>query len=201
MSVQPGYDALAPMYAELFTGPFESPLERAAVDAFVHGVLPVGTTVVDVGSGIGHVTAHLSSAGLSVIGVEPSKGMRSIAQRMHPDLVFHDDDAHLRTVDLSAASGIIARYSLIHVKPDDVREVLAGWASRLPTGAVVLLAGQSADEPGVHEFDHAVARAWRWHPNAIGDALRDAGFIEDWRTISRPDEKHRFPEFHVCAVR
>ena len=83
----------------------------------------------------------------------------------------------------------------------DVRAVLTDWARRSRPGTVVLLAGQAADEPGVHEFDHLVARAWRWHPDPVADALRDAGFAERWRTVSRPDAVHRFPEFHVCAVR
>ncbi|WOC12439.1 class I SAM-dependent methyltransferase [Gordonia sp. MP11Mi] len=204
MSDQPGYDALAQTYADLIEGAFQSPLEQSAVDAFVVHVRAtgLGTEAVDVGCGIGHVTAYLTSAGFAVTAVDPSSGMRDQARQAHPDLVFVDDDASLRTVDLGRTAGVIARYSLIHLTPEAVREALHDWASRLRPGSVVLLAGQSSDEPGVREFDHAVSRAWRWHPDTIVDALTEAGFVEVWRMVSRPAEGfHRFPEFHVCAVR
>lgn len=48
------------------------------------------------------------------------------------------------------------------------------------------------------EFDHAVTRAWRRHP----DTLDRAGFTELFRTVSRPaDSLHRFPEVHIGARR
>lgn len=201
---QPGYDALARTYADLIDGAFQSPLEQAAADAFADHVRAagLGSQIVDVGSGTGHVAVHLVNAGFSVIPVEPSRGMRDQSRLAHPDVVTIDDDATLRTVDLARTAGVIARFSLIHVEPDAVRDVLHDWASRLRAGSVVLIAGQSADEHGVHEFDHAVARAWRWHPDAMADALTDAGFGEMWRTVSRQAEGfHRFPELHICATR
>ena len=204
MSDQPGYDVLAQTYAELIEGAFQSPLEQSAVDAFAVHVRAagLGTGVVDVGCGIGHVAAYLKTARFAVTAVDPSRGMRDQARQAHPDLDVVDDDASLRTVDLGRAAGVIARYSLIHLAPEAVRETLHDWASRLRPGSVILLAGQSSDEPGVREFDHAVSRAWRWHPDTIVDALAAAGFVEVWRMVSRPAEGfHRFPEFQVCAVR
>ncbi|WP_161894641.1 class I SAM-dependent methyltransferase [Gordonia spumicola] len=195
---------MAQTYADLFVDAFSSPLEQAAVDAFACHVRAgaLGGRVVDVGCGVGHVAAHLVATGLAVTAVDPSDGMLAQARRAHPELSFTSDDASLRTVDLASAAGVLARFSLIHVPPDRVRAVLSDWASRLRPSSVVLLAGQSTDEPGVAAFDHAVAPAWRWHPDTIADALADAGFTELWRTVSRPAEGfHRFPEFHVCAER
>ncbi len=199
---QLGYDAMAETYAQLLPEAFASPIERAAVDAFADHVRDVGlgSTVVDVGCGVGHVAAHLTASGLTVTAVDPSAGMLDQARLAHPDLTFTTDDALLRSVDLSTVAGVLARYSLIHVPPDDVRLALRDWATRLRRGAVVLLAGQSTDDEGVAEFDHAVAPAWRWHPDSIAAALAEAGFAEVWRTVSRPAEGfHRFPEFHLCA--
>ncbi|QRY62121.1 class I SAM-dependent methyltransferase [Gordonia sp. PDNC005] len=199
---QLGYDTMAQTYADLIPDTFQSPLEKAAVDAFASEIRGsnLGSTIVDVGCGIGHVAAYLTDAGFTVLAVDPSTGMREQAELAHPDLELSADDASLSTVDLSAVAGVVARYSLIHVAPDGVREALADWASRLPSGACILLAGQSSDEPGVSEFDHAVAPAWRWHPDSIAEAVTDVGFTELWRTVSRPAEGfHRFPEFHLCA--
>lgn len=198
---QPGYDALADEYHDAFPKPFYAAHERRAVDAFCDLVREAGLdgTVIDVGSGTGIVTAYLADGGLEVEGVEPSREMLAIAQREHRRLRFRRGDARLDGVDLASASGIMARYSLIHVKPDDVRAILADWARRARPGTTLLVATQSSDAPGVREFDHHVARAWRWHPDALAAAIRAAGWDEVWRVVGRPDLDHRFPGVHVAA--
>ena len=70
------------------------------------------------------------------------------------------------------------------------------------SGGVALVVGRTTDIPGeVVEFDHAVAPAWRWHPDRLAAVLSDAGFDEVWRTVSRPDADHRFPGVHLAARR
>ena len=201
--VQPGYDALARRYAELFPSPYLTHLERHVVHAFADLVIDAGHrgVVVDVGSGLGQVTADLVERGLDVVGVEPSDAMREIAVRNYPGCRFLRDDAYLAgpgaTVEVAA---ILARFSVIHIPPEEVPEVFATWARRLGTGTVVLIACQTADD-GVREFDHAVARAWRWSPDRLAETLDEAGFEEIWRTVSRPDADHRFPDVHLVARR
>ncbi|GAA4386695.1 class I SAM-dependent methyltransferase [Tsukamurella soli] len=199
---RPGYDVLADRYAETFPDAYSTTLERHAVYAFVDTIRASGRTgpVVDVGCGLGHVAADLAEHGIDVVGVEPSAGMLELAKSAHPDLRLIRGDALLDGVDLGAASGILARYSLIHLPPDEVSTVLHDWSTRLRPGTPVLLAGQARDAPGVQEFDHAVTRAWRWHPSTLAEAMRDAGLTELWRTVSRPDETHRFPDYHLLAV-
>ena len=54
----------------------------------------------------------------------------------------------------------------------------------------------------VEEFDHAVAPAWRWRPDAMAEALAGAGLVERWRLVTRPgDGFHRFPECHLLSAR
>lgn len=202
MDAQPGYDALAELYASTFPSPFGTVLERRAIDAFAETVVATapGTSVIDVGCGTGGVAAHLAEHGLSVHAVDPSEQMLTIARRQYPHLSFAVGDADLDGVDLAAVDAVVARFSLIHLPPERVRTSLADWAARLPTGAVLLVAAQSSDDPGVHEFDHRVAQAWRWHPDSLSEAVEAAGFDELWRTVSRPDaDHHRFPETHLVA--
>ena len=201
---QPGYDALAALYADTFPTPYQSPLESHAVACFADAVVgqAIAGTVIDVGSGVGHVTAELSRLGLDVVGVEPSSGMRAIAQSTYPDCRFIEDDAHLAGPAAGIRVGaILARYSLIHVDPTTLPEIVETWAARVSDGGHLLIAGQALDTEGHAEFDHRVARAWRWNPDALATILRDAGLDEAWRMISRPDAEHRFPEFHLLAVR
>ncbi len=203
---QPGYDALADLYVELFPDPYLTPLERHTVAAFAEMVRqsPVQGVVLDVGCGPGYVAADLAERGLDVIGLDPSTEMLRIARGAHSALRFVRDDARLGSDELREVvpSAIIARCSLIHVPPSEIPGILDGWAERIPSGGVVLVAGQTTDTPGeVIEFDHAVAPAWRWHPDRLATALSDAGFDEVWRTVSRPDADHRFPDVHLAARR
>jgi SAM-dependent methyltransferase len=64
------YDAVAGLYAELFSDVLETlPVERAVLAAFAE---LVEGPVADLGCGPGHVTAHLRSLGLDVFGVDLS---------------------------------------------------------------------------------------------------------------------------------
>ncbi|WP_138845204.1 class I SAM-dependent methyltransferase [Rhodococcus pyridinivorans] len=203
---QPGYDALADLYVELFPDPYLTPLERHTVAAFSEMVCQsqVQGVVLDVGCGPGYVAADLAGRGLDVIGLDPSTEMLRIARGAYPALRFVRDDARLGSDELRdvVPSAIIARFSLIHVPPFEIPGILDGWTERIPSGGVVLIVGQTTDIPGeVVEFDHAVAPAWRWHPDRLAAALSDAGFDEVWRTVGRPDADHRFPDLHLAARR
>ncbi|MGC5245666.1 class I SAM-dependent methyltransferase [Gordonia sp. DT219] len=201
MAHQPGYDALAQLYATTFPTAFTTPLERHSIEVFTETVRARADdpVVVDVGCGIGHVAAHLAAGGVQVIAVDPSSGMVGIGRATHPHIDFRYGDAGLDEVELSRVDAILARFSLIHLSPELMPAVLTSWRRRLPAHAMVLVAAQSADEPGVHEFDHAVARAWRWHPDTLAENLAAAGFEEHWRTLSHPDPQHRFPEVHMLS--
>lgn len=210
MGTQPGYDELAEQYELTFPDPFQTPLERHAVAAFTDMVLEHHGegTVVDIGCGTGHVTAELAHRGLPVVGIDPSEAMLGIARRSHPEVVFRRGEANLddsveSTDQLAPLRGVLARFSLIHVAPHLISGVFESWAQRMAAGGVVLLAFQSThrEEPPVVPFDHAVAPAWRWHPDEMSARLARAGFDETWRTLSRPDSLHRFPECHLAAIR
>ncbi|MGV9673154.1 class I SAM-dependent DNA methyltransferase [Gordonia sp. NPDC003504] len=199
--IQPGYDALADVYATRFPTAYASPLERHAISMFIDELPESGAHVVDVGCGTGHVASDLNDHGVDVRGVDPSEQMLAHARRAYPHLRFDLGDAWLGDVDLHATAGIISRFSLIHLPPGDVHAVLDDWHRRLPAGAILLVAMQSSDEAGVHEFDHAVAPAWRWHPDALTDSAATAGFTESWRLVSRPDLDNRFPHVHLLLRR
>ncbi|MFD4369515.1 class I SAM-dependent methyltransferase [Rhodococcus sp. NPDC058521] len=203
---QPGYDALAELYAETFPSPYLRPIERHAIHAFADMVndMDGDGLVIDVGCGPGDVTADLAQLGLDVLGVDPSPEMLAIARRKYPNQRFALDDAHLSALATTLrVDAILARFSLIHVPPNEIPGILSTWHERLRPEGVVAVACQMADEtvPDVAEFDHRVARAWRWNPDHLTELLTEAGFTELWRTIGRPDADHRFPEVHLVFQR
>src|SRR5262245_31150726 len=172
---QPGYEALADRYAAMFPGPYQSPIEQHAVAAFVARIHSAGA-VVDVGCGLGHVAADLARRGLDVIGCDPSPAMLAIGRDTYPQTAFSANNATL-TGDTDPIAAIIARFSLIHIQPDEVNDFFRRWADRLRPETPVLIASQSSDIPGpATQFDHAVAPAWRWHPDELSRVLADSGF-------------------------
>ena len=207
MRVQPGYNEMAYVYDEAFPTGYTSAVERHAVAIFAEDLVAAGPSgpVVDVGCGAGHIAYDLSSRGLDVVGVDPSTAMLALGQQRYPDLSWVLGDATLAqlTEGYPALAGIIARFSLIHVAPETLPGILTTWVQRLQLGAQVMVAFQCSDDPArpVREFDHRVARAWRWHPDAMAAALRTAGLSERWRLVTTPDDMHRFAECHlVCGL-
>ena len=203
MIEQPGYDAMATAYDEAFPTGYASPLERHLVGVLADDLLAEGSTgpVLDIGCGTGHVTADLAQRGLDVVGVDPSAAMLEVARRRHPGLRWVLGDATLTELDpdVTGVAGILARFSLIHVDPDQMPGILDAWVARLRPDARVMVAFQGVDDPAspVLEFDHTVARAWRWHPDAMSEALCSAGLTERWRLVTRPDASYRFPLCHL----
>lgn len=204
---QRGYDEAAAMYDELFPSGYASDVERSALALFADQVRSrnLDGPVLDVGCGAGHIARDLAQRGHSVIGLDPSAQMLALARSYYPRLIWLEDDARLvRLPDATPPlAAVVARFSLIHVDPADLDDVLAGWHRRLQPGGLVLTAFQCTDDSGapVVEFDHKVARAWRWNPDAMSDTLVHTGFAERWRLLTRPDSTHRFPECHLVHER
>lgn len=198
---QPGYDAMADLYAETFPDPYQFPIERHAAAAFAEEAAGRPGRTLDVGCGTGHVAADLAARGLDVLGIDPSAGMLTHARRLYPELPFVDGDASLASVPDGPIAAILARFSLIHAEPAEVDASIRLWADRVVPGTPVLVAFQASDDAGPPlAFDHAVAPAWRWHPDEFARALADAGFDEAWRIVYR-DKTYRFPMAQVLAHR
>ena len=196
---------MASVYDNAFPTGYASIVERHAVALFVDEVAACGQPgpVADVGCGAGHIAHDLAARGLEVVGLDPSAGMLALAKKRYPGVPWRLDDARLENLPVGhpQLAAILARFSLIHADPATVPNIFAAWAMRLLRGAHVLVAFQCSDDPGhpIIEFDHRVARAWRWHPDAMAAALEGAGFTERWRLVTQPDDRHRFAECHLLC--
>lgn len=188
------YDAVAPLYAELFSDVLDSlPLERALLAAFAelvqaHGAGPVA----DLGCGPGHLTAHLNALGLSAFGIDLSSEMIALARRAHPDLRF--DEGSMTALDLAdgVLGGVLAFYSVIHTPPRDLPGVVAEFLRVLAPGGHLMLGFFAGDDPQPQEFDHKVTPAYRWSPDSLSDLLCGSGLVEVGRMRREPREGERF---------
>ncbi|WP_254716568.1 class I SAM-dependent methyltransferase [Actinomadura sp. WMMB 499] len=191
------YDAVAPLYAELFSDVRRHhPVDRALIAAFAE---TVEGPVADVGCGPGHYTAHLRELGADAFGVDLSPAMVAHARATYPGIRFAEGTMTALDVPSGSLGGVLAWYSIIHADPDGVPAILAEFHRVLAPGGHVLLglfAGASAPEP----FDHKVARAYRWSADHVAALLRDAGFEETARAVRRPAPGERsFDHAHVLA--
>jgi SAM-dependent methyltransferase len=195
------YDAVASLYAELFSNVLEAlPMERALLAAFAelvqaHDAGPVA----DIGCGPGHVTAHLHALGLATFGIDLSSEMVTLARQAHPDLRF--DEGSMTELDLGdgVLGGILASYSFIHTPPQQLPIVFTEFERVLAPGGYLLLGFFAGDDPLPQEFDHKVTLAYRWSPDSLAELLRQNGFVEVARLLREPRESERFQQAHLLV--
>lgn len=152
--------------------------------------------VLDAGCGPGHWTDFLARQGSDVSGIDLVPGFIDGARARFPGSAFRVGS--LRALDEADGSlgGILAWYSLIHVPPAEVPQVLSGFARSLAARGSLLI-GFFAGDPA-EPFDHAVTTAYFWSVEAMTGLLDDAGFdVIDVET--RQDPGHR-PHAAISAV-
>ena len=184
------YDVLAATYAERLVDELDhKPFDRWLLDRVA--VLAGGGRVVDVGTGPGHVAAHLAHSGARVTGIDLSPEMVAQARQRFPDLRFEVGDLTnlLRPPDAPGWSAVTGWYSLVHLAPSELTSAVAalvrvlrpgGWlALALHTGAEV----RHADELWEHtiDIDFVLHDA-----TTVLDAVRAAGLNEVERYLRSP---------------
>lgn len=106
-------------------------------------------TVLDLGCGDGKVTAKIAQ-GLttgSVMGIDNSEAMISLARQQHPHLMFEHMDA--RALVFDEQFDVVFSNAVLHWIKDH-RSVLAGLYKSLKPGGKILL--QMGAKNGVHEY-------------------------------------------------
>ncbi|WP_181773924.1 class I SAM-dependent DNA methyltransferase [Amycolatopsis pittospori] len=171
------YDTVAEDYATRVGRLFgQEPIGRSMLAAFAE---LVRGSVLDVGCGPGHVTAHLASLGLSVSGVDLSPKMIEIARHQYPDLRF--DVGSMTALDLpdGALGGLVAWWSIFHLPPAELPAVFAEFRRTLVPGGHLLVGFHVGDErlSPDRAYGHPVSYdAYLLQPDAVADLLGRAGF-------------------------
>lgn len=176
------YDALAVTYAERLADELDhKPFDRWLLDRVAS--LADGGPVVDVGTGPGHVAAHLAAAGARVTGVDLSPAMVGEARRRFPDLRFEVGDLTnlLRPPDASGWSAVTGWYALVHLAASEVAPAVASLARVLRPGGWLALALHLGDEVRHADelWDRAIDVDFVLHDAAtVIDAVRAAGLTD-----------------------
>lgn len=118
------YDTVAERYEAVFADELAGkPADRARLAAFAAAVGPTAGPVLDLGCGPGQVGAAVAAAGPVVRGVDLSPGMARLAAARLGGAAA--GDLRALPVRSGAAAGVVAYYSLIHLRRE---EQAAGWA-------------------------------------------------------------------------
>jgi SAM-dependent methyltransferase len=134
------YDRIADEYVRRFYDELQhKPLDRKLLDRFAAAVRGVGP-VCDMGCGPGHVTRYLHEQGAEVCGIDLSPKMVERARELNPGIEFRTGDMVTLGIADAAWAGIVAFYSLIHIRRDEMVRTLSELRRVLRSGGLLLLA-------------------------------------------------------------
>jgi len=183
-----GYDALAAEYADhLFRELEKKPFDRDFLNRFA-GLLPAGP-VLDAGCGPGHVGRYVRDLGRTVSGVDLSPRMIDRARELNPGMDFHVGD--LRSLPFPAASfaGLIAFYSIIHLREEELPAAFAEMRRVLLPGGLLALSFHVGREVRRIEELWGVRTCLDFiffEPDTVAAALREAGFGIEEQILREP---------------
>ena len=151
-SLRSTYDLVAAKYESRFADELrDKPRDRELLESFARSV---GDPVAEIGCGPGHIGAfvrHLDRHDHRVVGVDLSPAMAGLAmKRLDAALV-----ADMRSLPFAADTfgGLLAFYSLIHLRRAELEPALDGFCQVLrPGGHVLFSAHEGRDELERDEF-------------------------------------------------
>lgn len=168
------YGAIAEQYIELFG---EAAKVRPDDLAFIDRHLSTRSgPVLDAGCGPGHLTSHLRSLGVNACGIDLVPEFIDHARASYPEVPYQLGSIGRLALPDGSVDGILAWYSLIHLPPDRLDEVLSELR-RVIAAQGALVAGFFAGDQVV-AFDHQVVTAYFWPVDEFAARLRRAGFTE-----------------------
>jgi SAM-dependent methyltransferase len=169
------YDFVAAKYEERFRDELQrKPRDRELLESFSGSV---GDPVVEIGCGPGQIGVFVRERGRRVVGLDLSHEMAKLASRRLDGAVTADMRAlPLRT---AAVAGILAFYSVIHLRRPELESVLRAFHRVLrPGGRIILSAHEGQGEVEVAEFlgEPAPVAATLFDLAELTKATRAAGF-------------------------
>ncbi|WP_069161321.1 class I SAM-dependent DNA methyltransferase [Nocardia altamirensis] len=196
------YNEIAAVYTEFVKGHLDTaPFDRAMLSVFAERVRAGGSgSVADIGCGEGRITAHLNALGVPAFGIDLAPELLAIARQQYPELSFDEGSMEQLALGDGSLAGLVVWYSMIHLPPERVPDVLNELYRVLAWEGHALLAFQATDVPDtVEAFDHKVTRAYRWSPERLAGLLRDAGFTVHAQLVREPEPDERFQQAYLLA--
>ena len=136
---QKSYDRVAVEYSERFKDEMDDkPFDRNCLDRLAREVGELGS-ICDLGCGPGQIARYLHRHGVKTLGVDLSPNMIAEAQRLNPEIHFHQGDMLSLPDADNSWGGIAAFYCIIHIPRDQIVEALLEMKRVLKPGGILLL--------------------------------------------------------------
>jgi SAM-dependent methyltransferase len=193
--VRDAYTSVADLYIGLFGTSQQVHTDDLALIERHLSIQP--GNVLDLGCGPGHITGYLRSLGVDAVGIDMVPEFIAHARANHPTGEYRLGSMRSLDVENHSIAGILAWYSLIHLPPPDLDEVLAEFRRMMTPAGTLVVGFFDGDE--VEAFDHKVVTAYRWPADEFSARLARAGFTEVERQHRAGDGTHR-PLAAIAAV-
>ena len=146
LNTQTSYDQVAVEYAEKFKDEMDyKPFDRDRLDRLAREVGSLGP-ICDLGCGPGQIARYLQRQGVATLGVDLSPRMVAEAQRLNPEIHFHQGDMLSLPDTDNSWGGIAAFYCIIHISREQIIDALRELKRVLKPGGVLLLTFHIGDE-------------------------------------------------------
>ena len=198
-NTQTSYDAVAPEYAEKFKDEMnDKPFDRDCLDRLAREVGDLGP-ICDMGCGPGQIARYLHSQGVKTLGVDLSPKMVVEAERLNPEIHFHQGDMLALPDADKSWGGIAAFYCIIHIPREQIVDALRELKRVLKPGGVLLVTFHIGNE-----IEH-IEEWWEkpvnldfafYQPGEMESWLKGAGFEVEETLIREPN-----PEVEVATQR
>jgi SAM-dependent methyltransferase len=198
-NTQAGYDTVAAEYAEKFKDEMnDKPFDRDCLDRLAREVGDLGP-ICDLGCGPGQVARYLHRQGVKTLGVDLSPKLIAEAQRLNPEIHFHQGDMLALPDTDNSWGGIAAFYCIIHIPREQILDALREMKRVLKLGGVLLVTFHIGTEvKHVDEwYEKSVNLDFAFYkPNEMEGWLKDAGFELEKTLVRGPN-----PEVEYASQR
>lgn len=199
LNTQTSYDQVAAEYAEKFKDEMDDkPFDRDCLDRLAREVGNLGP-ICDLGCGPGQIARYLHRQGAQTLGVDLSPCMIAEAQRLNPDIPFHQGDMLALPDAENSWGGIAAFYCIIHIPREQVVDALREMKRVLKPGGVLLLTFHIGQEVKHIEewWEKPVNLDFAFYlPAEMETWLKEAGFELEETLVREPN-----PEVEVATRR
>ena len=199
LHTQSSYDQVAPEYAKKFKDEMDNkPFDRACLDRVAREVGNLGP-VCDLGCGPGQIARYLHRQGVDTLGVDLSHRMVAEAQRLNPDIHFHQGDMLSLPDADNSWGGIAAFYCIIHIPREHIVDALREMKRVLKPGGMLLIAFHIGTE--IKHLDEWWEKPVNldfafYQPEEMETWLKAAGFELEETLVREPN-----PEVEVVTRR
>jgi SAM-dependent methyltransferase len=198
-NTQTSYDAVAREYAEKFKDEMDDkPFDRDCLDRLAREVGDLGS-ICDMGCGPGQIARYLHRQGADTLGVDLSPQMIAEAQRLNPEIPFHQGNMLALPDADNSWGGIAAFYCIIHVPREQIVNALREMKRVLKPGGVLLITFHiGAEIEHIEEWwEKSVNLDFAFYkPDEMESWLIAAGFELEETLIREPN-----PEVEVATQR